>query len=268
MTPPDDAAVRRDVELAKAMGFNGVRKHQKIEDPRYMYWADRLGLMVWQEMPSAYRFDETAIRRLTQEWVAAIERDRSHPCVVARVPFNESWGVPDLATSERQRRYVEGIVRLTQALDPARPVIGNDGWEAVAGDMVGIHDYEQDAEKLRARLQPQALIDLLLSGRLAGRHATLGGRRIGDQPLLMTEFGGIALSGDAGGSWGYSRSGSSEELLERYRGLVSAARGADALAAWCYTQFADTYQETNGLLYADRTPKAPIEEIARINHGT
>ena len=96
MTAPDGNALRRDVELAKAMGFNGVRKHQKIEDPRYLYWADRLGLLVWEEMPSAYRFTLGSIDRLAREWTAALLRDVSHPCVVTWVPFNESWGVPDL----------------------------------------------------------------------------------------------------------------------------------------------------------------------------
>ena len=96
MTAPDDQALRRDVELAKAMGFNGVRKHQKLEDPRYLYWADVLGLLVWAEMPSAYRFTQQSVQRVTREWTAAIARDASHPCVVAWVPVNESWGVPNL----------------------------------------------------------------------------------------------------------------------------------------------------------------------------
>jgi beta-galactosidase/beta-glucuronidase len=97
-TALDDATLRRDIELVKAMGFNGVRKHQKIEDPRYLYWADRLGLLVWAEMPSAYRFTRVAIERLTRQWIEAIERDYSHPCIAAWVPFNESWGVPNLPT--------------------------------------------------------------------------------------------------------------------------------------------------------------------------
>jgi hypothetical protein len=90
VTAPNDAALRRDVELAKAMGFNGVRKHQKIEDPRYLYYADTLGLLVWEEMPSAYRFTKRSINRLIREWTDVIERDYSHPCIVTWVPFNES----------------------------------------------------------------------------------------------------------------------------------------------------------------------------------
>src|SRR5690606_32593037 len=106
LTAPSDAALKRDVELAKQMGFNAVRKHQKIEDPRYLYWADRLGLMVWTEMPSAYRFDALTVERATRQWVEIVERDRSHPCVICWVPFNESWGVPSLPYESAQRAFV------------------------------------------------------------------------------------------------------------------------------------------------------------------
>jgi len=115
LAAPDDAALRRDVELAKAMGFNGVRKHQKIEDPRYLYWADRLGLLVWEEMPSAYRFTRTAIRRTVREWSEALDRDYSHPCIVVWVPFNESWGVSELTAVRVQRHAIEALYHLTFA---------------------------------------------------------------------------------------------------------------------------------------------------------
>src|SRR5688572_19482750 len=150
-TAPDDDALRRDVELAKDMGFNGVRKHQKIEDPRYLYWADALGLLVWGEMPSAYLFNRESVERLTREWLAALERDISHPCIIAWVPFNESWGVPDLPDSPAQRHWVQSLYHLTKTLDPTRPVIGNDGWESVATDIIGIHDYEHDPERIARR---------------------------------------------------------------------------------------------------------------------
>jgi hypothetical protein len=133
------------------MGFNGVRKHQKIEDPRYLYWADRLGLMVWEEMPSAYRFTRTAIKRTVREWTEAIERDYSHPCVLVWVPFNESWGVPELTAVGKQRHAVEALYHLTKTLDATRPVIGNDGWESSATDIIGIHDYDANTEHMRQR---------------------------------------------------------------------------------------------------------------------
>ncbi|MEG1055768.1 MAG: glycoside hydrolase family 2 TIM barrel-domain containing protein, partial [Janthinobacterium sp.] len=151
LAAPSDDALRRDVELAKALGFNGVRKHQKIEDPRYLYWADRLGLLVWEEMPSTYRFSSKAITRMVREWTDVIERDYSHPCILVWVPFNESWGVPNLTAIQAHRNAVEALYHLTRTLDPTRPVIGNDGWEASATDILGIHDYDCDPERLQAR---------------------------------------------------------------------------------------------------------------------
>src|SRR5262249_25684264 len=138
LTPPDDDAVRRDVELAKEMGFNGVRRHQKVGDARYLYWADQLGLLVWGEMPSAYRYTRRSIRQVVREWSETVEGDASHPCIIAWVPLNESWGVPDLPDSPAQRHYVQALYHLTKTLDPTRPVIGNDGWESIATDIIGI----------------------------------------------------------------------------------------------------------------------------------
>lgn len=265
LTAPDDAALRRDVELAKAMGFNGVRKHQKIESPRWLYWADRLGLMVWEEMPSAYRFTRPSVARLTREWIDVIRRDESHPCIVAWVPFNESWGVPNLPDNPAERHYVEALYHLTRTLDPTRPVIGNDGWESVATDIIGIHDYETDPEAFAARYDSPELRAELHQQRFGGRVLILPNRR-GDHPLVLSEFGGIALSGEEG-TWGYARSQSPRQLERRLAALFAAVRSQGLFAGYCYTQFADTYQEANGLLHADRTPKIPIERIAALNAG-
>jgi beta-galactosidase/beta-glucuronidase len=136
MTAPNDDALLLDVRLAKQLGFNGVRKHQKVETTRYLYWGDRLGLLVWEEMPSAYRYTTESIDRLTREWLEVIHRDRSHPCIIAWVPFNESCGVPDLPDNPAHRHYVQGLYHLTKALDPSRPVIGNDRWESIATDII------------------------------------------------------------------------------------------------------------------------------------
>ena len=268
-TAPDDAALRRDVELAKAMGFNGVRKHQKIEDPRYLYWADALGLLVWEEMPSAYRFNPTSVERLTREWAEVIERDRSHPCIVAWVPFNESWGVPDLPDSPTQRHYVQALYHLTRTLDPTRPVVGNDGWESVATDIVGIHDYDDQLSRLARRYgADEALPRLFRRERPGGRMLVLGmdPQAHANHPVMLTEFGGIAYS-PQDGTWGYSRAGTAAAFADRYSRLLAVVRSLPVLAGFCYTQFADTYQEANGLLFADRTPKFPIEEIARATRG-
>ncbi|MBV9789111.1 MAG: glycoside hydrolase family 2 [Chloroflexi bacterium] len=268
ITAPDDEALRRDVELAKAMGFNGVRKHQKIEDPRYLYWADTLGLLVWEEMPSAYRFTKQSVERLQREWIAALDRDMSHPCIIAWVPFNESWGVPNLPEIREQRHYVQALYHLTKTLDPTRPVIGNDGWESVATDIVGIHDYDDRPEQISARYHAENDMSRIFTReRPGGRLLTLEGHTHADQPIVLSEFGGIAFSDDPNATWGYSRSESAQTFADQYTALLEAVRSLKLLAGFCYTQFSDTYQESNGLLYADRRPKFPLEQIALATRG-
>ncbi len=267
LTPPDDAALRRDITLTRQMGFNGVRKHQKLEDPRYLYWADCAGLLVWEEMPSAYRFTDKSIRRLAREWVEAITRDASHPCIIAWVPFNESWGVPNLPVLEAERHFVEAMFLLTKTLDTSRVVIGNDGWESVATDIIGIHDYDENPEHLARRYGAEDVVPRLLKReRPGGRLLSLDGRTHEGQPIVLTEFGGISLSHDPR-SWGYSRADTAEQFSTRYRTLMATVHTLKLLAGFCYTQFADTYQESNGLLYADRRPKIPIEVIREATAG-
>jgi beta-galactosidase/beta-glucuronidase len=275
LAAPSDEALRRDVELAKRMGFNGVRKHQKIESPRYLYWADRLGLVVWEEMPSAYRFTRTAIKRTVREWSEAIERDYSHPCVIVWVPFNESWGVPELTAVREHRHAVEALYHLTKTLDATRPVIGNDGWESSATDIIGIHDYDPHGEAIRGRYGPEANAQQLFDRRRpGGRILTLDGYPHRGQPIMLTEFGGIAYAkaapafqmGAAGAeaTWGYSVATDDADFLQRYRELMEVVTVAPLFSGFCYTQFADTFQEANGLLTAEREPKIPLEEICKL----
>lgn len=269
LTAPDDAALKRDVELAKAMGFNGVRKHQKIEDPRYLYWADMLGLMVWEEMPSAYRFTKHSVGRVLREWVQAITRDISHPCIIAWVPFNESWGVPNLPNNPSERHYVQALYHTTRTLDPSRPVVGNDGWESVATDIIGIHDYDDDITRLARRYHSETVLPKLFKQeRPAGRALMLGEYPDGGHPLVLSEFGGIACVANANtAGWGYSNARTADELRHRYTDLLSTVRSLGILSGFCYTQFTDTYQEVNGLLYMDRTPKFPLADISAATTG-
>jgi beta-galactosidase/beta-glucuronidase len=267
LTAPDDEAFVKDITLARAMGFNGVRKHQKVEDPRFLYWADRLGMLVWEEMPSAYRFTRTAIRRVTTEWERVMARDGSHPCIIAWVPVNESWGVPNLPHSEVERHYVEALYHLTKSYDPSRVVVGNDGWESVATDLIGVHDYDPSPERLRHRYHGDRLRPhLLLQERPGGRRLVVGDRPHSDHPVVLSEFGGIKLSGEPG-TWGYCASDSSEELASHYERLMDVVRSLGMLTGFCYTQFADTYQEANGLLDAYRNAKVPLARLRRATMG-
>jgi beta-galactosidase/beta-glucuronidase len=269
LAAPSDRALRRDVELAKAMGFNGVRKHQKIESPRYLYWADRLGLLVWEEMPSAYRFTRTAIGRTVQEWMEAIDRDYSHPCVIVWVPFNESWGVPELASLGQHRHAVESLYHLTKTIDATRPVIGNDGWESSATDIIGIHDYDRNAEHIKQRygaeMDPAQLFDRRRPG---GRILTLDGYPHRGQPIMLTEFGGIALlskedTASRPKAWGYTCVSTREEFAALFHELLEAVALTPLFSGFCYTQFTDTFQEKNGLLDENRKPKLPLARIAK-----
>ncbi|ACO46248.1 glycoside hydrolase family 2 protein [Deinococcus deserti] len=263
-----DEELRRDVELIRQLGFNGARKHQKIESPRWLYWCDVLGVLVWEEMPSPYRFSKRAVERLTQEWTEVIARDISHPCIVAWVPLNESWGVPDLPTNPAHRDYVRALYYLTKTLDPTRPVIGNDGWEHIATDILTIHDYEDDPEVLRQRY---ASLDItrqtLKMQQPADRVLTLTGFEEAGHPVVLSEFGGIAYIPDHTSGWGYSESQSEADFLKDYEALMAAIYEAHGLSGFCYTQLTDTFQEKNGLLYEDRSPKANLLALARSTQG-
>jgi beta-galactosidase/beta-glucuronidase len=268
LTPPNDAALRRDVELTKAMGFNGVRKHQKIEVPRYLYWADRLGLLVWEEMPSAYRFSKKSVERLTKQWMEALERDVSHPCIMAWVPFNESWGVPNLPDSAPERNYVRALYYLTKTHDPSRPVVGNDGWESVATDIIGIHDYDANHDRIERRYWAHDVLPKLFKReRPAGRALLLEGHSRREHPIVLSEFGGMAVRADDG-TWGYTRADDLQAFERIFSQLLKVVRRLEALSGFCYTQLTDTYQEANGLLYADRTPKLPLKTIFQVIAGS
>ncbi len=267
LAAPDGDTLRREVELVKEFGFNAVRIHQKVEDPRFLAWCDRLGVLAWGEMPSALDFGPRTIRRITTEWVEALDRDVSSPALVAWVPFNESWGVPNLEHDEAQRHAVQALYHLTKALDPSRPVVGNDGWENLVSDMIGVHDYSPSGEVLRERYgSAEAFEHTQESVRPYYRRITLPGLPAREQPLVVSEFGGTTYDPGREDFWnGYGAVNSAEALVERYRELVSALLSSPVVAGFCYTQLTDTGQERNGLLTEDRKPKADPAAFAEIN---
>ena len=180
-------------------------------------------------MPSAYRFADRSVQRVSREWIAAIERDTSHPCIVAWVPINESWGVPNLPTSAAERHYVQGLYHLTKTLDPTRPVIGNDGWESVATDIIGIHDYDSDPERIAKRYRADEMLPRLFKReRPGGRLLVLGGDSPHEQPVMLTEFGGIALSNDQK-AWGYSRAAVSPRVRAALHGVAESRELAQSV---------------------------------------
>ncbi len=277
LAPPSDAALREDVQWAKKFGFNGVRKHQKIEDPRWLYWCDVLGLLVWEEMPNARAWSTQAEERLAAEWRRAVDRDYNHPSIVAWVPVNESMGFPELRENHPgQYAFIERMVDITRHSDAYRPVIDNDGWEhSDITDVCAIHDYTPTAHQLRTRYEQASL-----GGELPP-HVWIGnkplfvlGSRYHGQPVVLSEVGGFLqipqhLSSAHRdilfkhyGSWR-----DPEEFLEKLRDLLEGIASLLFVSGFCYTQLTDIEQETNGLLTYDRKPKLEPAKVAEINCG-
>jgi hypothetical protein len=196
-----------------------------------------------------------------------LRRDSSHPCIVAWVPINESWGVPNLPNKEVERSYVQSLYYLTKTFDPTRPVVGNDGWESVSTDIIGIHDYDSDPARIAHRYHADRLLPhTLKQERPGGRILLIGEQEKYDHPVVLSEFGGICM-GKKNGIWGYSFCATSSEFEHRYTQLMDVIRSLGMITGFCYTQLTDTYQEANGLLYMDRTPKFPIEKIRKATQG-
>lgn len=271
LTPPSDQAIKYDLEMSKKMGFNGIRKHQKIEDPRFYYWADHLGLLVWGEMPSAYRFSSEEIGNITAEYRGFINRDYNHPSIIFWVPLNESWGVRNIISDSRQQNFGRMLYYLSKAEDGSRLVSTNDGWEQVTSDINGIHDYVAEGKALAEKLKDS---ERLFKGNAAARMVYAYGEEYQGQPVLITEFGGIAFAMDTDGTgseerkWGYGYSVQSEQdFLSRFSGLIAAIKDAPYIQGFCYTQLTDVMQEVNGLMTIEREMKADLNQIRKIVLG-
>ncbi|MDQ3701478.1 MAG: glycoside hydrolase family 2 [Chloroflexota bacterium] len=285
-TAASDDALRRDVEWTKRLGFNGARKHQKVEDPRWLYWCDRLGLLVWAEMAS-FRTDTARSReRLRREWREVLRRDANHPSIVAWVPFNESMGLPTLASDPDAQAYVAAVAAETRALDPTRPVVDNSGWSHGDTDIADTHNYEPDAGLFLAAWRafheagrPEHFRVLRSwdghhqERRWYGagyRHALfVEGRAYAGQPILVSEWGGFFLegAGEVAPVLAERRGVEPDEaaFLARYAQMVAAFDSLPDLAGDCWTQLTDVEDEPNGLLTEDRSPKVDAQRIRAIN---
>ncbi|MGI6148571.1 MAG: glycoside hydrolase family 2 protein [Limnochordia bacterium] len=269
-TAPSVDTIRYDVEMTKALGFNGARKHQKIEDPYYYYLCDKLGLLVWCEMPAAFVYDEEVSQNITSEWQRVVMQHYNHPCIVAWVPVNESWGVDQLmhgTRPEEDPRLVHHLLALycvTKSLDPTRLVVGNDGWQQAVTDIVAIHEYTQDADDLRRRYQ--AFREDRGSNAFShNRRILLPGYQYMGQPIMITEYGGVKVEEQGAEGWGYGEAAKSySEMLDRMAALTNAILGEDEICGYCYTQLTDVEQEVNGLLTYDRKPKVDPERFRAI----
>ena len=247
------------------MGFNGARKHQKTEDPYFYYYAEELGFLVWCEMPSAYDFCEREILSVTKEWSEIVAAAKNYTSVIAYVPFNESWGVRQILNDKRQQNFADAMCLLTKTLDNTRLISANDGWENTnATDFVSVHDYafdDSDFEGKYIKGDPNKIYP-------AGRKLMAEGVNYRGQPILFTEFGGIAMKSDSGGgNWGYGESAmDAEAFYKRLKTLVNGIRRCP-FQGYCYTQLTDVQQEVNGLLNENHEGKFDLKRLKEIFEG-
>lgn len=269
MTAPNDADFIKDIELAKEMGFNGCRKHQKVEDPRFLYWADKLGFIVWGECAAPTVYTHDSAERLVREWSDIIHRDYNHPSIVTWVSVNESWGVPNISFDRQQQHYTQTMYHYIKSLDPTRLVISNDGWALTDTDIVAIHNYahgeEEGKEKYLYFKDSLSTVEKLITRCSTPWPIFANGFSYQQQPILLTKFGGIGFDVSGQPGWGYTSVENGEEFLRDYRRVMEAVFASEGLWGYCYTQLSDVEQGINGLLTYDREPKCDLEELAKIN---
>lgn len=270
LTAPRDEDFIYDIQIMKDMGFNGCRKHQKVEDARFLYHADKMGFLVWGEMAAACIYTDQGVENYAKEWFEIIRRDYNHPSIVAWVPFNESWAVPNIDINKRQQDQTMGMYYMIKSLDPSRLVINNDGWEMTKSDICAIHNYSHgtsdEPEKQRFFKKTMSNIDILLSCTHAGRNIYARNYQYSGEPILITECGGINYNSDEKNNWGYTSASSEEDYLSQYEHVISGIMSSDIIYGFCYTQLSDVEQETNGLLTYDRKPKCDPKRIKAINN--
>ena len=265
LTPPNEECLIKDIESVLEFGYNGIRKHQKIEDERFLYWCDVKGLLVWSEMANCYNFDDNSLQNFTNEWIKVVKQNYNHPSIITWVPINESWGVPEVSICKKQQNFINSLYYLTKAMDDTRLVISNDGWEHTISDIITIHDYKQDYELLYEEYTDKEMKVLNNLKEYNGKHFLFAnGYKYEGQPVIMSEYGGIAIYSEEG--WGYGKQvKDKKEFVDRFTKLTKAINNIPYISGYCYTQLTDVQQEINGLMDSERNYKINPNIIRNVN---
>ena len=266
LTPPSEEALIEDIDKIHALGYNGLRKHQKTEDERFLYWCDVKGMLVWSEVASAYQFSDYAVEEFSREWMEIVRQNYNHPCIITWTPFNESWGISKVETNRMEQHFTEAIYHLTKSFDKHRPVIVNDGWEHTVSDIITLHDYEEVGEILKQRYT-EFKDEIMTTEVYHSNHksAFANGYAYKGQPVIISEYGGIAFNNDDSG-WGYgNKVNTKEDFIRRFDNITTAVKELPYVCGFCYTQVSDVQQEINGLMDIDRNFKVEPEVIKEIN---
>ena len=259
-TAPSDEALKKDIEMSKAVGFNGARLHQKVFEERYYYWADKLGYICWGEQAS-WGLDvnnEEAARNFLTEWAEELVRDRNHPCIVTWTPLNETWGAHDGVYV----RFVNDLYDLTKAIDPTRPVNDASGDGHVKTDIWSVHDYTREFDRLVANHDIKSGVEPYRNMRDARFLAKYNG-----QPYMLDEFGGLPWipKEERANAWGYGENiDTFEDFYQILEKEIDAIIASKHITGFCYTQITDVEQEKNGIYFYDRRPKFDNARIKAI----
>lgn len=262
-TAPSDAALVFDIEASTSLGFNGARLHQKLFESRFLYHADRLGYMVFDETAN-WGMDHTnpdVIYTFLPEWLETMERDMAHPSLIGWCPFNETWD--DGKTGKRQYQpFIDLVYDVTRSVDPSRIIVGNSGSFPGKSDAHDVHDYEQDVEKFKSYYSETK--DGIVRDQIYRSYPKRQWYDI-SLPIFVSEYGGIRWVVNGGDGWGYGKSVEGEsEFFSRLEGLTDVLLENEDIFAYCYTQLTDVEQEQNGLLDYHRSFKFPPEKIKKI----
>ncbi|MEI7899743.1 MAG: sugar-binding domain-containing protein [bacterium] len=259
-TAPTDEALKRDIELCMACGYNGARLHQKVFEPRFLYWADKLGYMVWGESPNwGYNFKPDGYSGYLNEWTEILVRDRNHPSIIGWCAFNETDG--KVAAELQQMMW-----NVTKAVDPTRPALETSGWVHTLPnpEVLDAHDYDGNPVSLRERWMGNLSVTSVPRN-IPARYGTFKALRTRDRgiPFMVSEIGGIGWATEGG--WGYGSGPKTlDEFYIRYKGTIDAMLDNPHLFGFCYTQLTDIEQERNGLYYYDRKPKFDVKKLHEI----
>lgn len=257
-TAPKEEDLKKDILLSLDAGFNGARLHEKVFEPRFLYYCDKLGYLAWGEFPNwGLDYSQPEIlASFMSEWKEAVTRDFNHPSIIGWCPFNETW---DYVGKRRQwDPLLSSVYYMTKAIDPTRPCIDTSGNYHTVTDIFDVHDYEQDPEKFAAHFEK--LSEGVVENPCNSRQTYTGG------PFFVSEYGGICLNADGTEGWGYGNAPKSlEEYIDRYDKLTTTLLDDPNMFAFCYTQLYDIEQEINGLYTYDRTPKLDMSIIKKIN---
>lgn len=259
-TAPSDDALRADIEMGKRAGFNGARLHQKVFEPRYYYWADRLGYLCWGESAS-WGMDFTspvAARNFLMEWEECVNRDYNAPSLVAWSPLNETWQDDN---DYQRARMTNDLYLATHRIDRTRPVVTTSGgYHAGLTDIYAEHNYEGDPVKFYLRFKDGE------KGTPYVANPTKSAPYKGEA-YILDEFGGIGWYEQKEGeeAWGYNNQPKDlEEFYARLEGLVNVLLSLDHMQGYCYTQLTDVEQEKNGIYTYKRGTKFDMDRINKI----